>query len=630
MEAFRTLIRGWLGKVLLVLFLAPLALVGIEGYFSGPNEAVAVEVNGQDITKKELDDWTKSQRDQYLKSVNGDETLLNPKVIEQEVYEAAIVRAVLLQQAKALGIQLSDEQLGTLIRQQSAFQQNGQFSQAAFEQYMAGTGTNMGQLLADFRQQTALNLITGSIVNTAIYGKNNTEKLIKLLAQERTTHLAEIPLNEFAKDFVATDAQLKAYYDKHQKEFMRDENVDVSYVVLSKAMFADQVQITEQDIEKQYQAYSANLSKDAIRQVSHILVDSTVHNADEAKKIADSIYTKFKAGEKFEALVQQYSEDPLSKEQQGKLEGYTLGAFGESFDKAVMALQVGQVSAPVKTDAGYHLIRVDAIDAEKVPALAEVRDNLVAELKKTRAENAYQDAINNATELALETDSLDALAQQFKLQVLNAKNVAQNTNVAGLSDPNVKVKLFSDEVRQGDRNVSTAVNLKSGDTLWYKVEEHRTARVQTFAEAKAQLHAKLKYDEQVKQAKASIKPLLDNLASKPAAQALMGQSLNFTNLGPVPRQSGLLPIEVEQAIYSVPAPKAGYWSAQAVAVGNSLVVVGVAEIGQNPAFNLTDEQKQQVVNRFDARGPQELNDYIEYLKANAKIEKNDNSKSANQ
>lgn len=629
MEAFRTLIRGWLGKVLLVLFLAPLALVGIEGYFSGPNEAVAVEVNGQDITQKELDDWTKSQRDQYLKSVNGDETLLNPKVIEQQVYDAAIVRAVLLQQAKELGIQLSDEQLGTLIRQQSAFQQNGQFSQTAFEQYMAGTGTNMGRLLADFRQQTALNLITGSIVNTAVYGKNNTEKLIKLLAQERTTHLAEIPLTNFAKDFVATDAQLKAYYDKHQKQFMRDENLDVSYVVLSKAMFAEQVQVTEQDIEQQYQTYSANLSKDATRQVSHILVDGAAHNADDAQKIANSIDAKLKAGEKFEALVQQYSEDPLSKAQQGKLDGYTIGAFGDAFDKAVLALQVGQVSAPVKTDAGYHLIRVDAITADKVPALAEVRDNLIAEIKKTRAENAYQDAINQATELTLQTDSLDALAQHFKLQLLSAKNVAQNTSVAGLSDPAVKIKLFSDEVRQGDRNVSTAINLKSGDTLWYKVNEHRSTRVQTFAEAKAQIQAKLKYDEQVKQAKASIQTLLDNLASKPAAQALIGQSVNFTTLGPVPRQSGLLPIEIEQAIYSVAAPKAGYWSAKAVAVGNSLMVIGVSEIGQNPAFNLSDEQKQQVVNRFDARGQQELNDYIEYLKANAKIEKNEKAKSTN-
>ena len=75
MEAFRTLIRGWLGKVLLVLFLTPLALVGIEGYFSGSNEEVAIQVNDQEITKTELDNWIKSQKDQYLQGVGGDETL---------------------------------------------------------------------------------------------------------------------------------------------------------------------------------------------------------------------------------------------------------------------------------------------------------------------------------------------------------------------------------------------------------------------------------------------------------------------------------------------------------------------------------------------------------------------------
>ena len=84
MEAFRTLIRGWLGKVLLVLFLTPLALGGIEGSFAGGNEEVAVQVNDQEITKAELDNWIKSQRDQYLQGVGGDETLLNNEVIEAQ------------------------------------------------------------------------------------------------------------------------------------------------------------------------------------------------------------------------------------------------------------------------------------------------------------------------------------------------------------------------------------------------------------------------------------------------------------------------------------------------------------------------------------------------------------------
>lgn len=617
MEAFRTLIKGWLGKVLLVLFLAPLALVGIEGYFSGSKEAVAVEVNDQEITQKELDNWIKSQKDQYLQAVNGDETLLNTQVIEDQVYEAAIVRALLLQQAKKLGIHLSDEQLGTLLRQQQAFQQDGKFSQQLLENYLAGTKTTINQLLADFRNQTSLTLLTNSILGTSLYSGQDTQKLIDLLSQERTTHLAEIALNQFAQNFTATDAQAKAYYDKHTQDYIRQANVDVQYVLLNKAQFAEQVQVTEQDIEQQYQSYVTDLSKDASREISHILITTDERTPEQALKTAQEIETKLKSGEKFETLVQQYSEDPVSKASQGKVDGYSVGAFGDDFDKAVLALQKGQISAPVKTQFGYHVIRLDHLNAQNVPALVQVRDQIIAQVKQKKVEDAYQEAIGQANDLALQTDSLEAVAEQYKTQVNSAKNVTRTTENPVLADSAVKLKLFSNEVEQGDRNVSTGISLKNGDTLWFKVSEYRAERPQTFEEAKTQIQTVLKREEQIKQAQVSVKQLLADLKTKPASEATAGSAVKFQNIGPVPRYSQVLPIELEKAAYSVPVPKEGHWSANTVAFGEYLFVIAVSEIGQNPAFQLNDQQKQQVVSRYDHRGQQELNDYIEYLRTAA-------------
>lgn len=621
MEAFRTLIRGWLGKVLLVLFLAPLALVGIEGYFSGSNEPVAVKVNGEKITQKELDTWIKSQKDQYLQAVNGDETLLNNKVIEDQVYDAAIVRTLLLQQAEKLGITLSDEQLGTLLRQQQIFQQDGKFSQTLLDNYLMGTKSNINQLLTDFRKQTSLSLLTNSILNTGLYSDKDTQKLINLLSQERTTHLAEIPLNQFAQNFVASDAQSKTYFDKHAKDYIRQANVDVNYVILTKAQFADQVQLTEQDIQQQYQSYVAGLSKDATRQISHILITTDKRTPEQALKIAQDIETKLKAGESFNTLVQQYSEDPVSKQEQGKVDGYTVGAFGDAFDNAVLALKQGQTSAPVKTDFGYHVIRLDKVDGQEAPALTQIRDQVVADAKKRKLENAFQDAVNNANDLAVQSDSLEALADQYKVQVQSEKNVTQATNSPVLSQVAVKSKLFSTEIAQGDQNVSTGINLKDDAVLWFKVSAYRAERPETLAEAKAKIQAKLKREEQIKQANASVKQLLADFKTKTPAQALAASSLKFQDMGPVPRYSQIVPIEIEKAIYSVPAPQKDRWSATTVGVGDYLFVVAVSDIGQNPAFQLNDQQKAQVVNRFDSRGQQELNDYIEYLKSTAKIKK---------
>lgn len=627
METFRRLIRGWLGKVLLVIFLAPLALVGIEGYFAGGSKDVAVQVNDQEITKTELDNWIKSQKEQYLEGVGGDETLLNTKVIEDQVYEAAIVRALLIQQAEKLGLVLSDEQLGSLLRQQQAFQQDGKFSQQLLDNYLAGSNSTINQLLTNFRQQTALNLMTQGILSTSIYSAKDADNLIKLISQERTTHLAEIPLANFAQNFVASNAAVKAYYDKNVVAYNRAANVDVQYVVLNKAQFENQAQVTEQDLQQAYQAYSATLAKDAKREISHILITTDNRSDEEAAALAQKVQTELKAGAKFEDLVKKHSEDPSSKDANGHVDGYAVGVFGDVFDQAVLALQQGQTSAPVKTEFGYHIIRLDSLGGVNVPSLASVRDQLMVDAKAKKVENMYQDAIGQANETALDNDSLDALAEQYKVQVQTARNVQANTTDVVLSDAQVKQKLFSEQVAEGDRNVSTGVSMKDGSTMWFKVLDYRAQRPQTLAEATADIQAKLKRAEQVKQAEASVKQLLADLKAKPATQALAPSTVKFENLGPVPRFSQLLPDALEKVAYSIPAPtKDGFWSAKATDSGDYLFVVAVSAVGQNPAFNLSDEQKSQVVNRFDARGQQELNDYIEYLRSTAKIERKDQAK----
>ncbi|KAA8735457.1 peptidylprolyl isomerase [Acinetobacter qingfengensis] len=623
MDAFRTLIRGWLGKVLLVLFLAPLVFVGLESYFAGSSkEDVALKVNDQEISKNELDNWIKVQTNEYLQAANGDQSLLNKRVIEAEVYDAAIVRAVLLQQAEKLGIRLSDEQLGTLIRQQAAFQENGKFSEQVFQNYLMNNRTTVDQLLKDFGQRMSLSLLTNSVIYSALYSSTDAQKLIALLGQERTAHIAELPLNQYAQNFVATDAQIKTYYDAHQKDFMRQANVDVQYVVLSKAQFADKVQVTDADINQQYQAYVAKQNKDASRQISQILITTDQRKPEQALQIAQSIANKLKNGEKFEAMVQQYSDDPVTKAAQGKVDGYNVGVYGDAFDQAVLALQQGQTSAPVKTQYGYHIIRVDHIDGVKVTPLSEIRDQMANEVKAKKSADAFQDAVAAANDIAVQSDAADAIADQYKLQVQTTKGVTlANQSNAVLADSAVKQRLFSKEVVDGDRNLSTVINLKNGDAAWVKVLNYHAERPQTLQEAKAQVAATVKRQEQIKQAQAAVATLLNDLKNKPAAEALAASRIKFENLGPVPRYSQVLPTKLERAIYSVSVPKANFWSATTTDLGEALYVVAVSNVGQNPEFNVNDQQKQQIIGRFEPRGQLELNDYIEYLKSKAEIKK---------
>ena len=168
MESFRKVIKGWLGKVLLVLFLTPLALVGIEGYFSGGSKDAAKTVNGTEISQKELEALTNSLKEQYLAYAQGDETLLNQNFISNKAMDTLVSRQLLLQQADKLGISLSDAQIVQMIHQQPSFQVNGQFSDEQFAKYLESIGMTNRAFIDNLRKDHALKMLSTTFMNYAL------------------------------------------------------------------------------------------------------------------------------------------------------------------------------------------------------------------------------------------------------------------------------------------------------------------------------------------------------------------------------------------------------------------------------------------------------------------------------
>lgn len=631
MENFRRLMRGWLGKVLLVLFLTPLALTGVEYYFSGGQGQYAAKVNGQTISQQEMDQLINQHRSAYLQLAQGDASALNEQVIRERAQNQLIEQQLLLQQAKKLGVYFSDEQLAELVRQMPMFKdENGQFSQSRFEQLLKSQNMSVEQLLASQRQQAVLNFMNDVIINTVPYSNHAQQQLLAMLGQERVSHIAEIDLNQFAKDFKVTDAQAKAYYEQNQKKLALPATVDVSFVVASAQQLAQHIQVTEDEIKTQYQNYVAQNSKDAKREVSHILLTTEQRSAEQAEKLIKEIQDKIKAGGDFDALAKQYSDDSVSKGKGGKVDAYNVGIFGDDFDRAVVSLAKGQISNPVKTQYGYHLIRLDNIEGQiAVKSFDEVKNQMIDLAKKAKVHNQFVESVNKANDDAIQSDSLQPIAEQFKTQIQTVKALSQKTAHNVLNQAVVRSKLFSAEIAQGDRNVSTAINLPNEDVLWFKVNQYHAEKIPSFEEAKSQVLQLMKRDEQIKQAQASIVDSLKKFASQPAQTALENSGLKFQNLGAVPRNGGMIAKPIEQAIFAVAEPKAGHWSMNTANVGDKLYVIGVSAVQLNPQFGkLTAEQTTQIVNNIDRRGETVMNDYLAYLRSTAKVKLSEQSTTA--
>lgn len=622
MESFRTVIKGWLGKVLLVLFLTPLALVGIEGYFSGGNKVdVAKSVNGQDISNKELESAVKNYKDQYLAMVQGDESLLNMPVIQEKASDALVARSLLSQQADKLGISLSDVQLEQMLAQQPGFQDNGQFSQKLYENYLRSAGmTNQG-LIASLRQDHALKMISSSLMEYALVSKSDLQQLANLQTEQRTLHLASIKLDDYKKGITATNQEITDYYNKHKNEFKQVASVDVDYVVLSPALLPQaNLAVTEADLQQAYAAFVEKQQKDVQREVKHILITADERGDAAAQKLANDVYAKIQAGMTFAQAAAQFSDDPSSKSQGGLVESYAPGAFSADFDGAVNALKNGQISKPVKTQYGYHIIETNAPEA-KVPSFESEKARLTAEVEKTKVANLFSDTVNNLNEMVVGGDSLDVVAQEIKgARIESANTVTLATQNPVLSDLNVKAKLFSDDVKNGDRNASSNIQLANGDTIWIKVRNYHPAGTKPLTQVTAAVKSKVIEEKAYKAAQAKVATTLADFKTQPAVNVIAKSKVSFENAGTFARSQGLKRA-IERAAFSLAAPsKEGMWSATTTKLPNELVIVAVSKVDSSVASSLPEKELKELKQLYQQfRGQQILEDYTEYLKSQAEI-----------
>lgn len=622
MESFRKLIKGWLGIALLVLFLTPLALVGIEGYFSGSKKTdVAKTVNGQDITNKDLDDLVKAYQQQYLQYVQGDASLLNMDAIRNNALDTLIARQLLLQQAQKMGLNLSDAQFVAMLSQVPEFQVNGKFSDQAFGNYLRSSGMTKEMLIANLRKDQALKMLSGTISNYTLLDKNDIQRLAAIQTEQREIYLASVKLDEYKKGLTASSQEIADYYNKHKSSFKQNASVDVDYVVLTPAMMNTSTAApTDAEIQQAYSKYVATQKKNVAKEVRHILISHDNRGDAAALKLANDIEAKIKAGMSFADAAKQYSEDPTSKDKGGLLDGYKAGTLGsKEFDGAVATLADNQVSQPVKTTFGYHIIEVKTPNA-KIASLEAVKSQLVADIEKSKKANAFSDAVNKLNDTVISNDALDVVTQQIKTaKVQSAKAVTVWTKDPYLSDTTVKSKLFNDDVKNGDRNASSSIQLANGSVVWVKVRNYHAAGTQSLAQATAAIRAKVLDQKAEAVAKQRLAATFNGFKTQPAAQVVaQSSSIKFEKAGTFPRQG--LKKEVSNIAFTLPAPKQGMWSVGTTTLPNEMIVIAVAKVVPMDAKAISAEQMQQLQNWYQqSRSEQELADYVEYLKSKAKI-----------
>jgi len=613
--------QGWIAKTIIGVIVALMALTGFDAIFKATtHNNEAAKVNGEQISQNELSQAVDMQRRQLMQQLGKDfdASLLDEKMLRESALKGLIDRKLLLQGAESSKFAFSEAALDQVILQTPEFQVDGKFSPERFDQVIRQLGYSRLQ----FRQMLAQEMLIGQL-RAGVAGSGfvtDAQVLAFARLEKQTRDFASLNIKADPAAVKLTDDEIKAYYDEHAKEFMTPDQVVIDYLELKKSSFFDQVSVKDEDLQAAYQKETANLSEQ--RRAAHILIEVNDKTTEaQAKAKIEDIQARLAKGDKFEALAKEFSQDPGSANNGGDLGYAGPGVYDPAFEKALYSLAKDQVSAPVRTDFGFHLIKLLGVEAPEVPTFASLKDKLTRELKAQQVEQRFVEATKQLEDSSFEASDLAQPAQDLKLTVHTSKPFGREGGEGVTANRAVVTAAFSPEVLDEGAN-STAIELDPETVIVLRAKEHLKPAQLPLESVAGPIREQLTKEHASAAAKTKADELIASLRAgkTPLDKAIDGQNWKVT-AGATRAQEGVDPT-VLQALFRMPKPVAKDKPAfsSVTLPDGSLMIVRLNSV--NEAATPTEEEKAQYRRFLASRvGQQDFAAYRKQLESQADIKR---------
>ncbi|MEX6504371.1 SurA N-terminal domain-containing protein [Pseudomonas zhanjiangensis] len=611
--------QGWIAKTIIGLIVVLLALTGIEAIFtSTSNRQNAAEVNGEKITSNELAQAVEMQRRQLLQQLGRDfdASLLDEKMLRDAALKGLIDRALLRQGAQDADFALSEQALDQLILQTPEFLVDGKFSSDRFDQVIRQLGYNRLQFRQMLKEEMLIGQLRAGIAASSFVTDDEVEAFARLEKQTRDFATLTLPADTAAVQL--SDDDIKAYYEAQAGQFMSPEQVVLEYLELNKDAFFDQVEVADEDLQSAYENEIANLAEQ--RQAAHILIEVNDQVDDkQAKAKLEGLQGRIQQGEDFAVLAKEFSDDPGSAANGGDLGYAGPGVYDPAFEEALYALDKGQVSAPVRSEFGWHLIKLLAVQAPEIPTFASLKDKLERELKAQQVERRFVEASKQLEDSAFEASDLGQPAQELGLEVKTSEAFGREGGEGLTANRQVIKAAFSSEVLEDGSN-SPVIELDPNTVVVVRVKEHHKPEQLSLEQVADSIRDHLTQVRANEAAKAKGEALLAALRSgqTPAEQE---QEWNVVEAA-TRSQEGVEPV-VLQTLFRMPKPAdKGQPTFAGLSLSNGDYVV-VRLNGVNEPEAALSEEDQAMYSRFLASrlGQQNFAAFRRQLEAKADIKR---------
>ncbi|WP_369985970.1 SurA N-terminal domain-containing protein [Thalassolituus sp.] len=604
LQTMRNNAQGIIAKIIVGFIIIVFALWGVESIVNlGGGERPVATVGDYEITRVQVQQKVAEQKNQLRRQFGDqyDEGLFNEKFLEQSAVEQLINERVAQTQADKLDLYASTSEIDQMIINTPAFQTAGEFDKEQFQLVLRMNGYSVAQYRAMLADSVRQNQVRAAFMLSTIDTPFEMQLRQALENEQRTFAYTTVNASDFKDVVEVTDEDIQAYYDENVSRFLTPERARIRYVLLSREMIQDGQEVTDEDLEIAYSDYVADLSANEQRESAHILFLTEDRSEAEAIELAEAARVRLDNGESFAAVAADVSEDGGSADMGGSLGINPRGAFDPAFDEALFALEEGDVSGPVVTEFGVHLIKAISVEAVDTPALADVRDELVNVVKAEKAGFLFAERSQELANSAFSAETIEELAENSGLTVLESDYFTQTAGT-GIAEADQIRRTAFDENMKLDRELSDLVEVEQG-SLVFVVDDYQDARAKPLEEVRAQVVAALTSQKSLE------------LASDKAEQMLSGDvSVDWTEVTTTLRQATEAPRTAQQKAFALAEGESDIVSSPA---GYTLVKVKSVDQKSWEDMAVTDDLRNAVRNQA-ARD--DMVSYQAWSKANTEIE----------
>ena len=600
LQLIRNFVTGWVAVAFVILLIIPFAFWGINYYFDQGSAIVVATINGTNLSLTEYQRTYQNVRQQW-QSISPD-LASQEDFVKQQTLDSLINRELLLQLSKDLGLIASDQQIRNTISDIPAFQGIDGFDNVLYQNYLASTGTSPTSFEAEMKEDFTLKQLQAGLLTSSVVTRPEISKITALINQTRDINCATVNYNSIKQSVEVTEDEIRLRYENSSQEYMEPEKIKVAYLTLSLDQIAQTVTANEESIRAFFDNNKESYGITERKKIKQILISATDEEAHESIVMsADEIYDLVVAsGKSFEEAEANFADKEGISVEVSNFGFLNEGVLDPPINEVVFSMQQGEISKPVLSEYGYHILLVEETTSGTVATFEDVRDKVETDYRLEEAEKQFFELYDQLALLTYEHPAtLEIAAEDLNLAIQESDFLTRNgTNEAQLNNPKVLTAAFSEDILVNGNN-SELIELDSNQVVVLRLLDHRPPEMKSLEEVYDLIMDTIRFEKGSVQTKIIGNKIINSLNNGVEHAVLEEEySIEWKQVTAVKRDNLEIDSKILQHAFRSGKPSDKPVTRGVALANGDFVVLSVNAVNEVDPDTIAGEERQPIINQI--------------------------------